>query len=163
MPGFYEDVIVRLAEAEVEFVVVGGVSAVLQGAPLVTFDLDVCFRRTPENIDRIVRALSPLQPRLRDFPADLPFVFDSRTLLLGTNFTFVVEGGDLDLLTELIAVGGYEQALHDAVLVDIAGHHIKVLSLPLLIQTKTAANRPKDRWALPVLEAVLQMKREAQG
>jgi len=162
MPSFFEDVIVRLAEAEVEFVVVGGVSAALQGAPIVTFDLDVCFRRTPENIDRIVRALSPLRPRLRDFPPNLPFVFDSRALLLGTNFTLTVEGGDLDLLTEMIAIGGYEQVLADTEQVEIAGHHIKLLSLPLLIRTKTAANRLKDRAALPVLHATLQMKHESQ-
>lgn len=159
MPSFFEDVIVRLAEANVEFVVVGGVSATLQGAPVVTFDLDICFRRNPQNIDRLVAALAPLNPRLRDFPKNLPFTLDSRALSLGTNFTLCVDGGDLDLLTEMIAIGGYEQALPTAVPVDIAGHAIKCLSLPLLIQTKTAANRPKDRAVLPVLQATLEMKR----
>jgi hypothetical protein len=38
-----------LVAHDVEFIVVGGVAAVLQGAPVVTFDLDILHRRTPEN------------------------------------------------------------------------------------------------------------------
>jgi hypothetical protein len=87
MPNFFEDVLVRLAKADVEFIVVGGVSAVLQGAPVSTFDLDICFRRTHENAQKVVAAIAPLMPRLRDFPASLPFTLDERALMLGSNFT----------------------------------------------------------------------------
>jgi hypothetical protein len=56
---FVREVIERLARAQVEFVVVGGVSAVLQGVPITTVDLDICYRRTPQNIGRLVAALAP--------------------------------------------------------------------------------------------------------
>jgi hypothetical protein len=46
---FFEEVVGRLTQAQVEYVVVGGVSAVLQGAPIVTVDLDICYRRSREN------------------------------------------------------------------------------------------------------------------
>lgn len=98
MQNFFEDVIARLTQAQVEFIIVGGVSAVLQGVPIVTKDLDLCYRRTPANLARLARALAPLQPRLRGFPPDLPFTFDERTLQLGSNFTLVVGDEDLDLL-----------------------------------------------------------------
>ena len=52
MQGFIKDMILRLAEAQVEFVVVGGVSAVLHGVPITTVDLDVCYRRTPDTRSR---------------------------------------------------------------------------------------------------------------
>src|SRR5262245_34554026 len=158
MPSFFEDVLTRLSAAKVEFVVVGGVSAVLQGAPLATFDLDICFRRTPENIARLLAALNPLKPRLRDFPPDLPFVLDERAILLGTNFTLTVQGGDLDLISEMSAIGGYEQVLGDADLMAIGTTAVRVLSLQKLIQSKRAAGRPKDLAVLPLLEATLQQK-----
>ena len=40
-------------------VVVGGISAVLQGAPIVTVDLDLCYLRRPDNLRRIAEALAP--------------------------------------------------------------------------------------------------------
>ncbi len=43
----------RLLEAEVKVVLVGGLAAVVQGAPLTTFDVDVVHRRTEENVDRV--------------------------------------------------------------------------------------------------------------
>lgn len=42
MQSFVEKVLEALTQAGVEFIVVGGVSAVLQGAPVVTQDLDLC-------------------------------------------------------------------------------------------------------------------------
>ena len=80
MQGFVRDTILRLVQAQVEFVVVGGISAVLQGVPITTLDLDICYRRTPDNIARLAGALAPLLPRPRGFPPDLPFAFDERTL-----------------------------------------------------------------------------------
>jgi hypothetical protein len=59
-----------MGEARVEFIVVGGVAGVLQGAPIVTFDLDLVHRRTPENVQRLLGVLSSLHARYRD-PRDL--------------------------------------------------------------------------------------------
>lgn len=163
LESFFEEIVERLAAQHVEYIVVGGMSAVIHGAGIVTQDIDLCFRRTPQNIARIVAALAPLKPRLRDFPPDLPFFFDERTIQLGTNFTFNIRDETIDLLSEMDAIGGYDQVIGDAETVEIAGHSVKVLSLEKLIQTKTAANRPKDLFALPVLQATLEMKRERQG
>jgi hypothetical protein len=58
----------KLAEHEVEFIVVGGVAAVLAGAPINTFDLDVVYRRTPDNLDRLLAALSELDAVFRGDP-----------------------------------------------------------------------------------------------
>lgn len=154
--NFFEEIVWRLATQEVEFVVVGGLSAVLHGAPIVTQDIDICFRRTPANIAKLVAALSPLQPRLRDFPPDLPFFFDERTLQLGTNFTFAIGDEALDLLTEMSAIGGYEQVVADAEIMQIGAVTARVLSLSKLIATKQAAGRPKDLAVLPILQATLE-------
>ena len=49
-----------LAEYKVDFIVVGGVCAVLHGAPVSTFDLGLVHSRTPDNIDRLMSALESL-------------------------------------------------------------------------------------------------------
>src|SRR5687767_4996904 len=85
--NFIKDVCDRLTQHQVEFLVVAGGCMVLHGSPRVTQDLDLCYRRTPENIKRLVAALAPLNPRPRRFPEGLPFQFDERTILLGGNFT----------------------------------------------------------------------------
>lgn len=160
MQGFFEEVIARLTQAQVEFVVVGGISAVLQGVPIVTKDLDLCYRRTPENIARLVAALAPLNPRPRGFPDDLPFIFDERTLQLGSNFTLVIGDEDLDLLGEMSVIGGYEQIIHEVEHMLVAGSQVQVLSLAQLIATKTGAGRAKDLAVLPLLQGTLEMQRK---
>ena len=54
------DLIQSLATHEVEFIIVGGVAALLQGAPINTIDLDIVYARTPANIDRALEALVEL-------------------------------------------------------------------------------------------------------
>jgi predicted nucleotidyltransferase len=161
--NFLEDMVTRLAQAQVEFVIVGGVSAVLQGAPITTRDLDVCYRRTPANISRLVSALAPLHPRPRGFPPELPFFFDERAIQLGSNFTLEIGDESLDLLGLMSAIGGYEEIINQAEEKTVAGHKVKVLPLALLIATKQAAGRPKDLAVIPELKATLEMQRKNSG
>jgi hypothetical protein len=160
MGSFLEDILTRLTSERVEFLIVGGVSAVLQGVPISTLDLDICYRRTSENITRLIAALGPLRPRPRGFPADLPFVFDERTVQLGSNFTLEIGEEDLDLLGEMSGIGGYEQVIQEAVESIVTGVSVKLLSLRQLILTKEAAGREKDLAVLPLLRQTLAMKEE---
>jgi hypothetical protein len=142
---FAEKIVTALADSGCECVIVGGISAVLHGAPIVTQDLDVCYRRHPDNLTRIAAALAPLQLRLRGLPEGVPNQFDRRSLEFGTNFTLVLqEGEEFDLLAEMSAIGGYDAIVGRAIAMDVAGHTVKVLSLDDLIRTKRAAGRPKD-------------------
>jgi len=160
LPNFVEDIVGRLQDAGVEFIVVGGVSAILQGAAITTRDLDICYRRTPDNILRLVAALKPLHPRPRGFPTDLPFVFDERTIQLGSNFTLEIGPESLDLLGEMSDIGGFEQVMGGALDAPIGHRTVKTLSLEQLIATKTAAGRTKDLAVLPELKATLERKRQ---
>ena len=46
----------RIVASGAEFVLVGGLAAVAQGAPITTYDVDVVQRRTPENVERLAPA-----------------------------------------------------------------------------------------------------------
>jgi predicted nucleotidyltransferase len=159
MQSFVERVLDALSLAGVEFVIVGGVSAVLHGAPVVTQDLGVCYRRTAENVKRLAAALGPLHPKLRGLPDGVPNVVDDRALQMGTNFTLDLDGEDLDLLAEMSGIGGYDDVVGSAVELEVGGRVVKVLSLDRLIATKRAAGRAKDLAMLPLLEATLEATR----
>jgi len=104
-----------LLENNVEFVVVGGVAATAFGSAYVTKDLDICYKRSKENIRKLVQTLSTLNPRLRgsdESALPVPFYFDERTLQNFANFTLITSLGSIDLLAELSGVGTYEDVLH---------------------------------------------------
>lgn len=148
-----------LAEQQVESILVGGVAAVAHGASRLTQDVDLVYRRTPENLRRIVAALAPLRPYLRGAPPGLPFVFDERTLAHGLNFTFTTEVGDIDLLGEIAGGGGYDQLIPHTIELDLFGARHACLDLETLIAVKRAAGRPKDFEAIAELEEILDERR----
>src|SRR5437867_7941495 len=80
VPSDFTRILDRLHAEGVEFVVAGGLAMVAHGSSIVTRDFDLCYRRTPDNLARLARAIAPLHPRLRGAPGDLPFLFDVRTL-----------------------------------------------------------------------------------
>jgi len=75
-----ERVLPILNESLVEYVVIGGVALVAHGSARATFHIDLCYKRSKENIARLCRALDPFHPRLRGAPKDLPFRFDTRAV-----------------------------------------------------------------------------------
>lgn len=52
-----QQVLLALLDAGVEFILVGGAGAVMMGAPIVTFDIDIVHQRTAENVDRLYEFL----------------------------------------------------------------------------------------------------------
>ncbi|MFV2064458.1 MAG: hypothetical protein ACC726_13260, partial [Chloroflexota bacterium] len=60
----------------VRFVLIGGWAAKLQGSPTVTADIDICYDRSPDNLERPASALSDLDVRLRGVPESIPLVLD---------------------------------------------------------------------------------------
>jgi len=148
-----------LSESKVEFIVVGGAAATAHGSARLTVDLDVVYRRSSENIGRLVSALSPLQPYLRGAPPGLPFDWSEETIRKGLNFTLTTKLGALDLLGEVTGGGNYEALLSDAVKLKVAGVECLCLGLARLIQVKRAAGRPKDLDAIAELEVIEEERR----
>lgn len=143
-----------LTNHEVDYVIVGGVAAALHGSSIPTYDLDVCYSRKPENLERLARALTSVHATLRDAPPGLPFTPDFETLRRGLNFTLDTDLGPLDLLGEVLGVGGFEETRQDAVMCELFGHPHAVLAIEKLIAAKKAAGRAKDLNMLPELEAI---------
>src|SRR5437762_10051462 len=150
----FKSLLSSLESNHVQFVIIGGVDATLHGAARVTFDLDIVYERTPENLNKLVDALSPFEPYLRGAPLGLPFKFDAETLRRGLNFTFTTTEGPIDLLGELLGVGSYSDVVAHSVGALLFGASYRFLDLEALLASKRAAGRPKDLEAIAELEAI---------
>ena len=95
----------RLVEFEVRFVVIGGVALIARGVQRATEDLDIAYARDRENLAKLANALSGINPRLRGVPGDLPFRLDEASLRSGLNFTLDTDLGPLDLLGDVPGLG----------------------------------------------------------
>lgn len=160
-PTRFGELIQLLSAGQVEFIVIGGVAAALHGSAHLTFDLDVLYRRTGENLARVAAALRPVHPYLRGAPAGLPFALDPPTLARGLNFTLTTSLGDVDLLGEVAGGGTYDQLYSESEEATLYEVKVRVVSLRRLIALKRAAGRPKDFDMLAGLEALLE-ERERQ-
>ena len=147
-----------LGRHEIECVIVGGVAGTLYGSAIPTTDLDVCYSRTRANLSRLASALQSVNARLRNAPADLPFLLDAETLHKGLNFTFITDVGDLDLLGEVRGIGSYTEAIEGASSFQVLGYEFKVIALDKLILENRTAGRAKDLIAVGELEAILEGK-----
>ena len=148
-----------LVQGKVDFILIGGVAAVLHGSARVTYDIDVVYTRTPLNFRNLVTALKPYAPYLRGAPPGLPFTLDERSLRSGLNFTLTTKLGDLDLLGEVVGGGGYRDLLSSSQSVEAFGVQFRCVDLRTLIRLKRAAGRPKDLEAIAELEALLEEQR----
>jgi len=152
-----------LGRFEVEFVLIGGVAAIVYGSSQFTNDLDVCYARNLANLERIATALHSVNARLRGAPENLPFILDSETLRKGLNFTFTTDIGVLDLLGEVRGVGCYEDVLAGSTTYELFGYLVPVIDIGKLITAKRSAGRPKDLIVIPELEAIQERQKIEQS
>ncbi len=158
-----EDLLKELHRLNVEFVIIGGMAAVAHGSAYLTLDLDLCYSRKKENLEKLAQALASFHPRLRGAPPDLPFRLDAAALRSGMNFTLTTNLGDLDILGEVSGLGGYPEALSFSEELEVYSLRCKVLTLEGLIRSKKAAGRTKDLMLLPELEALLEIRKSQKS
>jgi hypothetical protein len=159
--------ICRILNGEgVNYLVLGGFAANLRGSPVTTRDLDVLPDRERNNLDRLGRALTRMNAKIRvdgdpvatkidgAFLANMPHMLN-----LTTDF------GDLDLaFTPSGSTGGYDGWMRGATLELVAdGLVVRVAALDDIIDSKRAANRVKDQMALPYLESLRDEIRRQTG
>ncbi len=151
-----------LVRHEVEFIIVGGVAAILEGAPILTQDLDILHRPSDDNIERLLRALEEVHARYRD-PAGRQIVPNATRLRTNRFNLLLTDLGLLDVLGNLGEGFAFEDLVQRTHLYELEGLRVRALDLPSLIRLKELANRDKDRAMLPILRRTLEIKTGEKG
>jgi len=156
-PDFFE-LFRALDGAEVEHVVVGGVAAILEGAPIATLDLNIVYRPDRNNLHHFVTLLEKLEAHYRD-PAGreirptIDRLENNEINLLDTNL------GPLDAMQRIGANWwSWDDVVERSHVVQVGGLEVRVLDLASIIESKLVADRDKDRAMLPVLRRTLEEK-----
>lgn len=152
------DMLEVLVRHRVDFIVVGGVAAIVHGSPLMTGDLDILHDPKPENIPRVLAALLEMNAIYRD-PAGRRIPPDEYKLSTFRMNLMKTDLGPLDILRSIGSGLSYSDLLARSEEFVIAGFQVRVLNLEAIIESKEYADRPKDRIAIPYLREILEMKK----
>ena len=154
-PGSDSEAILKaLVAAGAEFIVVGGVCAVLHGAPVSTFDLDLVYSRDPVNLGRSEKVLREMGAFYREKPRVRP---TAALLDSSGHHLLMTEFGPLDLLGSTVGGAGYAELMEHTEPVDLGeGIRVLILDLATLIQMKETLGRERDRAMLPILRRTLE-------
>jgi predicted nucleotidyltransferase len=156
------EVLVGLLEAGVDFILVGGLAAVIQGAPVTTMDVDIVHNQSPENIARLLAFLKSVEAVHRRFDDKLIELKEED--LSGKGHVLLTTGiGAIDVLAVIEGGRSYEDLLEHTVDIDFRGHTLRVLDLKTLIELKKTSTDPKDKQRLLVLRETLRQLEEKYG
>jgi hypothetical protein len=150
-----EQMLAALNRAGVRYVLIGGLAAVLHGGVLRTGDADICPARDPDNLERLAAALHELHAAIRAGDEQVPLPADPTLLRQNDIWNLSTTYGDLDIAFCPAGTAGYEDLAEAAVRYELDdGVTVDVASIDDIIRSKRTADRPKDREALPSLEAI---------
>lgn len=145
-----------LVDDGVEFIVVGGMAAVIQGVPAATFDLDIVHRRSNENVQRILAFLEKADAYARGRPEGERLRPDATALAGPGHQLLMTNQGALDLLGAVERGLGYEELLPQSKVIQLRGRPVRILVLEALLDLKRDATHPKDLEKRLLIEETLK-------
>lgn len=153
------EVLVGLLEAGVDFILVGGLAAVIQGAPVTTMDVDIVHSQSPENISRLLAFLKSVDAFHRRL--DDKLIEPKEQDLSGKGHVLLTTRiGPVDVSAVIEGRRSYKDLLEHTMDIDFRGHILRVLDLKTLIELKKTSTDPKDKQRLPVLRETLRQLEE---
>jgi hypothetical protein len=160
MTGNFLDLLKRLVNAGVNFVIVGGFAGVVHGCMYVTQDIDICCDFSPANLLRLQKAVSDLHPVHRMTPnrQNLELTEDNCTQL--KNLYLDTDIGQLDCLSFINGIGDFQTVKEKSTLIETDDIQLRVLTLDALIKSKKAMNRPRDRQTILQLQTIKKLKKQ---
>ena len=154
-------IIEGLMKAEVKFILVGGLAAVVQGAPVTTMDVDILHHRSSANVSKLCAFLKSIDAIHRR-PDDKIIAPKEEDLSAKGHALFATRLGPLDVLAFIEQGKTYEDLLENTVKIEFRGHTLHVLSIRTMIELKQDSKDPKDNLRIPVLEETVRQL-EASG
>ncbi len=138
LPDDFQDMLVALADAQADFVLIGGWAMAVHGRPRATEDLDVLVRATPTNSAKVVAALASFGAPVGAHGVDAN-TFSAE----GPAYRLGVKPLRIEVLTKISGVS-FDEAARDALHADVDGRVVPVIGRDALLQNKRTAGRHKD-------------------
>ncbi len=159
-----EPILKALDRHGVRYVLIGGLAAIAQGWPGVTLDADITPASDRENLGHLAAALREMGARLpvAGIEEGVEIPLDARTFDLGVTWTFITRYGPVDVALRPDGIKGYDDLARGAKARRAFGVDVPVAALEDIIRSKEAANRDRDRVALPLLRRLLERSRERE-
>ncbi|HEY5042116.1 MAG TPA: hypothetical protein VIK53_08945 [Verrucomicrobiae bacterium] len=152
------EILRRLHDEKVEFSLIGGFASRHYGVTLVTEDVDICARFTPENLRRIESAFKDFHPRHRLTANKLPLELTDELCGSLKNIYLTTDLGILDCLSQVAGVGDFDAVLRQSELKEFPFGRCYILNIDALIQAKQAVGRPHDLITVGQLQAIKERK-----
>jgi hypothetical protein len=157
-PQSLTTLLARLAASGTDFLLVGGLAAVAQGAPLTTLDVDVVHLRDPDNVDRLLAFLTSVDARYRGRPAGQVLRPTHASLSGDGHHLLVTALGPLDVLGAIEGGRDYASLLPESITVAVEGQSVRVVRLETLADLKRGATGAKERLVLEILDETIRRR-----
>ncbi|NQT01186.1 MAG: nucleotidyltransferase [Planctomycetes bacterium] len=148
----------RLVNAGVNFVIIGGFAGVVHGCTYVTQDIDICCDFSPDTLLALQKAISDLHPVHRMTPGRKGLKLTEQTCGQFKNLYLDTDIGQLDCLSFIDGLGDYSEVKQESELIEVEEIRMRVLSVDALIKAKKTMNRLRDKEAVLQLEAIKKLK-----
>lgn len=156
----FSQILQRLTDAGLEFVIVGGYAAVAHGSSYLTRDVDICTVLTDENVAKLRRALADWNPKHRMTPQRLSFLQYPPLGQPLKNLYLQTDTGVIDILTSVLGVGDFDRLKSRAEEVEVEGRRYLLISLEDLILSKEALGRERDLLTAKELRAIAAKRKQ---
>lgn len=164
MRNHIKEILFALCDGGVEYIIGGGVAAVLYGVERVTLDIDIAVNMTTDNLDRLIGVIKALGMRPR-VPVPLPFLKDPeiRRMMVEDKhalvFTLIDPDDALRYLDIFMTADlSYPSLIQDAEVIEVEGHFLRIIGRRRLLAIKKAIHPPRDKDYLDIrfLEKLLE-------
>jgi predicted nucleotidyltransferase len=159
----FSQLLQRLSDAGLDFVIVGGYAAISHGSAFLTRDVHICAALTPDDVAKLRAALADWNPRHRQTPQRLSFLTFPPADQPLVNVYLQTDRGILDVISSVLGVGDFERLKRQAEELEVDGRRYRVISLGDLIAAKEAMGREKDLLTAKELRAIAAKRQAGQA
>jgi hypothetical protein len=154
------DLLVKLQQAAVDFVLVGGLAVQLHGYMRMTYDVDLVLAMNDENLVKFIdvakgQGLAPVIPVPIDSLKNAALIDQwhrEKGMLAFALREPSVAGSVIDVLVRPDV--SFERLSADATEAEFMGKRIRIASIDHLLEMKRIASRPKDLLDIAALEKI---------
>lgn len=154
--NYLYELVRKLAENDVKFIIAGGVAVVLHGVERVTMDLDIAIQLESDNVGRFIEVMKGyhMTPRV-PVPAEVLLDRDALRMIVEEKHAVVFTFIDVDMPLKQVDVFlrdelSYETLIPATISVNLAGYKIRVLTREKLIELKKHVTPVRDKDVLDI-------------